>query len=162
MKELGVSHIKNTGKYKRKYYIYECQCGKLFSALRANVKNKWVKSCGCLSKRRSMNNGKTQISTFGMKFVSCFTGMKSRCSATPNTNSKHYGDRGIRCEWTNIQDFANDMYKSFCEHLEAYPGKETSLDRIDVNGNYNKENCRWATLLEQSKNKRCHLDKNEK
>lgn len=69
-----------------------------------------------------------------------------RCYNTKNTRFKNYGQRGIRvCKaWHNIHNFIADMGER--PHM-------LTLDRIDVNGDYSKENCRWATLTQQARNK---------
>lgn len=83
-----------------------------------------------------------------------FRGIKNRCQNKNQKDYHYYGGRGIKCEWKTYQDFKNDMYESYLEHKKIYGKNNTSLDRIDNNGNYCKENCRWATLKEQYKNKR--------
>jgi hypothetical protein len=56
--------------------------------------------------------------------------------------------------WNKFEDFYKDMYGSYIKHIEDFGERETTLDRIDVYGNYSPENCRWATQSEQQRNKK--------
>lgn len=56
-------------------------------------------------------------------------------------------------EWKDFQNFYDDMYESYVDHVNEYGEKDTTIDRIDVNRNYEKENCKWSTLREQFNNK---------
>lgn len=78
--------------------------------------------------------------------------MRSRCRNPNATGYEHYGGRGITiCErWDDIENFIEDMGEK--------PTPEHSIDRIDVDGNYEPDNCRWATPSEQQKNKRSRKD----
>lgn len=73
--------------------------------------------------------------------------MKRRCDCPNNPDYKYYGARGISYDpkWKAYEGFAEDM-------LPIYK-KGLTLDRIDTNGNYTKENCRWVTIVEQQNNK---------
>jgi len=82
-------------------------------------------------------------------------GIKKRCLKPNDIHYKDYGGRGISvCErWLKYDNFISDMYVSYLKHCENH-GNNTSIDRINVNGDYCKENCRWATGKVQSNNKR--------
>ena len=78
--------------------------------------------------------------------------MKNRCGNTADPNYKYYGGRGITVceEWHNFMPF----YEWAMSHGYS---EELTIDRKDVNGNYEPSNCRWATKKEQSNNKRTNV-----
>ena len=80
--------------------------------------------------------------------------MVDRCTNSNCEMYKHYGARGIKTQYEFFIDFYLDFIDSYIEHCEKHGEKNTSIDRIDVNGDYVKDNMRWATLQEQKANKR--------
>ena len=86
-----------------------------------------------------------------------WAGLKSRCGNKNDARYKWYGARGIKVEWNTFLDFYNDMNESYENHKKIYGQKNTTLDRINFDGNYSKNNCRWATWKEQGNNKRKFL-----
>lgn len=90
------------------------------------------------------------------KIYNSWRSMKKRCNNVNRKGYKYYGGRGILYDpsWEYFQEFLNDMRESYKEGLQ--------LDRIDNNGNYNKDNCRWVTSKQNSNNKNNnHLLTNE-
>ena len=81
-------------------------------------------------------------------------------TTNPNYNEYYlYGGRGISSEYfKDFMVFYKEMYESYVEHVKEFGEKDTTLDRIDVDGNYETSNCRWATYKEQ----RCNQRRNKK
>lgn len=113
-----------------------------------------TKSCGCYQKEIVAKICKEKNTTHGMSNTdeyNIWCHMKARCYNKKNKKYKDYGGRGIKvCQsWKNSFDiFLRDMGKK--------PTKYHSIDRIDVNGDYCKDNCKWSTNAEQALNKRKH------
>lgn len=134
-----------------------CDCGKEFITRARSLRSGEVTSCGCLGKEHAVAAMKKANTKHGAsphrgytKLYNTWLRMKGRCNRPTATSYKYYGGRGISVceEWEN--DFA-----VFRDWALANGYKEgLSIDRIDVNGNYCPENCRWITMKEQQKNKR--------
>ena len=108
-----------------------------------------------------MKNNKINV-THNMsytRFYKIWQSMKIRCYNKKAINYCDYGARGISIckEWLeSFENFRDDMYEKYLEHCKDFGEKDTSIDRIDVDGNYELNNCRWATTEEQNYNQRRH------
>lgn len=123
---------------------WECQCicGKIFKADGHSLRRGQRKSCGCLTyvNQKTHDMHKTKI-------YKVWSGMISRCRTPSNTAYKNYGAKGVTvCEdWLKFENFYRDMGDP--------PFDRATLDRIDYSLGYCKDNVRWASYFEQSRNK---------
>ncbi|MDR6555431.1 AP2 domain-containing protein [Paenibacillus qinlingensis] len=135
---------------KRSTWLCKCICGEEKYILGNNLRRGLTKSCGCLRKENSselhVTHGKTKIKRSSE--YNTWTNMIQRCTNPKYTSYIDYGGRGITvCKrWEDFETFFEDMGKK--------PTSNHSLDRTNVDGNYEPNNCKWATLEEQARNKR--------
>lgn len=136
-----------------KYWNCVCECGSVKEYLQTSLSAGTSKSCGCTRMKKMKEaslivltkHGKT--SNGNSKIYRTWANMVTRCTNPKASNWKYYGGRGIKvCDkWRTFINFYNDMG-------DCPDG--LTLDRIDVNGDYKKSNCRWADWETQCKNKR--------
>lgn len=135
--------------------LWECQCdcGNTISVRASSLVHERVKSCGCL---RAESN-RSQKTTHGLSKTTLYAtwnSMKGRCYNPNNHNFKRYGERGI-----TVCDEWKKSFRAFNEWAYAngyQPG--LSIDRIDNNGNYTPDNCRWVNVQTQNNNREVSLN----
>lgn len=142
-----VSHC--VGKSKRGTPIWrcDCECGNSKDVLASNLRAGCSKSCGCLIKEITSKRSKTHGERNSPEYAT-WQGMKNRCLNQGCDQFHNYGGRGIKvCErWSSFSNFLSDMGRK--------PSAKHSIDRLNVDGDYCPDNCRWATSKEQQNNRR--------
>lgn len=127
-----------------------CDCGNVSNVRTNDLTSNRTLSCGCLNDERIANLNKSHEMT-KTPLYEVWCGIKQRCEYKKHVAYKRYGGRGIKIanEWLDFKNFYNDMFSGYAKGL--------SIDRINVDGDYSKENCVWSNLLEQANNKRNNL-----
>lgn len=148
-----LEHCEERRSYRSSMWKTQCDCGanKLFT--RASLVQAGVKSCGCLMRenvaaasRRRTRHGQSKRGEMTGAYRS-WHAIQQRCYNPNNPKYHRYGGRGIKVIWNSFDEFYRDMGDR--------PAKK-SIERIDVNGNYEKGNCKWGTDREQGRNKTNH------
>lgn len=135
-----VSLSEKQGKNRNKYYDCQCECGNTHRARVDNLKNGTTDMCKKCGKNKQKTHGMSRT-----PFYYVYKALKERCEKSTHPAYKNYGGRGIRNLWSSFDEFKDDMLGSYKEGLE--------IDRIDNDGNYCKENCRWVDRATNQSNK---------
>lgn len=153
LKVIGFSN--KTNKHKDRYWLCQCECKDktIKEVMEYHLVNGKIKSCGCLTreKRAEMNKENKFRNKYPhyKRIYSIYDGMRKRCYRKNKDNYEHYGGRGI----TICDEWLNDFMSFYNWAINNGYQDDLTIDRIDNDGNYEPDNCRWATWEEQFYNK---------
>lgn len=164
---LTVESKAGTSKNKNKATLWRCrcECGGVKNAATAHLKSGAIKSCGCLQEdhlrqlhEKHVTHGDSRHGAY-KRLYTVWIDMRVRCRNPHDHAFKDYGGRGISVckEWDDSYEAFKDWAINTGYDPEAPRGK-TTLDRIDVNGDYCPENCRWVDSKAQASNRRSGRD----
>jgi len=144
--------VLETGHVRGKHHLSvncKCDCGTI-KLIRLNVLEHGQVSCGCHTKERNKLLN-TKHGMYYSPIYQVWTNMISRCHSETDPAYQHYGGRGITvCDrWHDVRNFVEDMLPSYKKGL--------TIDRINNDDGYYKDNCRWATKAQQNLNRRTNI-----
>lgn len=149
-KLIVIKKVENN-KYNRIQWLCRCDCGNVTCLSSNALTTNNTKSCGCLKREKKFNlkHGKAKTRLYHI-----WNGMKQRCFNSKAIKYHNYGGRGITVCKTWQKDFMSFYEWAICNGYDESKSREQQvLDRIDNNGNYEPNNCRWITQSENCRNR---------
>lgn len=157
---LTVKEIARFPKSGHRAFLCECDCGSRKLIEPVHWERGIVKSCGCKHDELLSEANKKENPVTGMRIYHVYQGTKDRCY-NPNSDSyRYYGGRGITVcpEWLGKHGFENFSEWAYSTgYDENAEWGECTIERKDVNGNYEPSNCEWITIQQQQRNKRTNV-----
>jgi hypothetical protein len=137
-----------TNNLRQAVWLANCDCGNSIEVTTATVTYGHVKSCGC-AKRDAVSKNAIKHNKRRTREYTTWCLMKARCNNPKNPAYPSYGGRGIK-----VCDRWQSSFENFLADMGEKPSSNYSIDRIDNDGNYEPDNCRWATSSQQFANTR--------
>ena len=142
-----IKRVNNIGK--RVTWHCQCDCGKIRNVMSTNLICGKTSSCGCIRNAKTKETN-TKHGLKNTRLYNIWVNMKQRCYNSNNPKYPIYGGRGIKI----CDDWKNYFFSFYNWAISNGYKENLTIDRMNVNGNYEPNNCRWITNQEQQKNRR--------
>lgn len=146
IKEMDRIHYKTTSS---RAYLCRCDCGNEITSTPSNLRRGATKSCGCLKKETAHLSNKTHGLSRTKEYTT-WASIKHRCYNIKYKEFHLYGGRGIK-----MSPIWRESFIQFISDMGLKPSDKHSIDRINNDDDYRKENCRWVLPSTQTQNRRC-------